>query len=464
MIDPLFFWGLYGVIRMGLPNLYRLSLAVVLVSPLGFASAATYDLGPSDYKNFGSNPSHSPAGIRSSFGQTVRIPSPSTALAVTRTAVVPYGSLATGLRTLTSLNPVGIAVNVGIAGLFAAVDWSFDDSGQLVKPGGDSPIAGLWTARAGGVNYSSATPAGACSAAIAPMADRGITFSHIDPIEQSGSTYSAPCIAYYRDTQGYGVATVAVSQGNCPSGTTFNPVTGTCLGFVPGPSTEPVTDADWDSLSSQLPNLPADVVANAAGDVQRINGSALPGYTDQTITGPASTTSPPVTTTSIDAATGSTTTTQTTSTTEYTYGDTSVTTNTTTTTATYTDGNFSGSTTTNTGTGTSTQPSDSPFELPSFCSWALVVCDWLKWTQELPPEEPDLSSIISDTGDLEREKDISFGIKSCPADIPLNIGIINQTVMLSFNWFCELAGILYFMVMASSYVYAAYITLGVSRG
>lgn len=74
---------------MGLPNLYRLSLAVVLVSPLGFASAATYDLGPSDYKNFGSNPSHSPAGIRSSFGQTVRIPSPATALSVTRTAVVP---------------------------------------------------------------------------------------------------------------------------------------------------------------------------------------------------------------------------------------------------------------------------------------------------------------------------------------------------------------------------------------
>lgn len=114
--------------------------------------------------------------------------------------------------------------------------------------------------------------------------------------------------------------------------------------------------------------------------------------------------------------------------------------------------------------GSGSPPAPPAAELPAFCSWASVICDWIGWTQEPIDDDVDLSSILIDIDDFERSKDISFGAKSCPADIPLEIDFIDKTVMLSFRWFCELAEIIYFMVMAAAYVSAAYITLGVVRG
>lgn len=113
---------------------------------------------------------------------------------------------------------------------------------------------------------------------------------------------------------------------------------------------------------------------------------------------------------------------------------------------------------------TGTGDGGSGFALPSFCSWASAVCDWFDWTQEPIDDDPDLPGIVSDLDDLERTKDISFGSKTCPAPIALDIDFLDMTVDLSFEWFCELAAIIYFMVMASAYVMAAYITLGVVRG
>lgn len=104
------------------------------------------------------------------------------------------------------------------------------------------------------------------------------------------------------------------------------------------------------------------------------------------------------------------------------------------------------------------------FELPSFCSWASTVCNWIGWTQQMPDgEEPDLSKLLNDY-EFEQTNTISFGSKQCPEPITLNLVLINKPVKITFDAFCALAGYLYFMVMASAYIIAARITLGVARG
>lgn len=217
-----------------------------------------------------------------------------------------------------------------------------------------------------------------------------------------------------------------------------------------------LSSSDFNAVNSSLPSSSVDVVIDSPVNVSGDTSTVVDNVTGETI----------VTTTDI----------------EYTFdpvynpdtGTIDLVSTETVTETTYQNGVVTGTnTTTNAGSSNNvTRPADpandtdsgGSFELPDFCSWATVVCDWFDWTKEPLEDEPDLSDIVSDLDDFERSKDISFGSKSCPADIPLNIEFINKTVMLSFNWFCELAGIIYFMVMASAYVYAAYISLGVVRG
>lgn len=108
------------------------------------------------------------------------------------------------------------------------------------------------------------------------------------------------------------------------------------------------------------------------------------------------------------------------------------------------------------------EPGTSSSELPAFCTWASIICDWLDWTQEPIDKEPDLSDILNDE-DFEQNYSISFGSKTCPAPIDVHLSFIGKDIELTFDWFCELAGLIYYMVMASAYVFAAYITLGVVR-
>lgn len=106
---------------------------------------------------------------------------------------------------------------------------------------------------------------------------------------------------------------------------------------------------------------------------------------------------------------------------------------------------------------------DDAFELPSFCSWASVVCNWIGWTKELPDgSEPDLSSLVNDD-DFTRDYTISFGTKQCPAPMQLNVALLKDPIEISFDPFCELAGYLYYFVMVSAYLIAIRISLGVAR-
>lgn len=102
------------------------------------------------------------------------------------------------------------------------------------------------------------------------------------------------------------------------------------------------------------------------------------------------------------------------------------------------------------------------FELPSFCTWASVVCEWLDWTQEPLDDDLDLSQIITDD-DFERDYSFSFGSSTCPEPIVFNVDFINQSVELSYQPACDLAGYAKPFVLISAYVFAIYIALGVVR-
>src|SRR5690554_4507041 len=112
-------------------------LAAFLLAASSVSAAVTIDLGPSDYRNWGTGTnSHTAEGLRSSTGQTVRMPPLNGNLNVTRNAVIPYGSIANGMRNFLRITPGSLAASAAVSGLFLAVDWVFDqDAGEWRKWG-----------------------------------------------------------------------------------------------------------------------------------------------------------------------------------------------------------------------------------------------------------------------------------------------------------------------------------------
>ena len=135
------------------------------------------------------------------------------------------------------------------------------------------------------------------------------------------------------------------------------------------------------------------------------------------------------------------------------------------------------------------------FQLPNFCSWAPAVCDfftvqkadnkdiknnqreqieqdktffekvreWFDWSQaddELPNDATNL-----DIGDLPtpelQENAISWG-SSCPADvsIPISMQGVSSTLVFSWSPWCQLLSIIKPAIIASAYIGAAFIVLG----
>ncbi|MGL3693796.1 hypothetical protein [Acinetobacter sp. LA-1] len=80
------------------------------------------------------------------------------------------------------------------------------------------------------------------------------------------------------------------------------------------------------------------------------------------------------------------------------------------------------------------------FELPPFCDYAAIVCDWIDWTKEKPEEEePEEEEQINDKGIFDREFDIKFDFeKNCPPDYVFNFETkyIAGSYRFTFNWLC----------------------------
>lgn len=74
---------------------------------------------------------------------------------------------------------------------------------------------------------------------------------------------------------------------------------------------------------------------------------------------------------------------------------------------------------TGTGTGTGTSTGGATFELPPFCDWAGIVCDFIEWYKTQPEDDsPELPE-----HELEKEIDkdlLNVGGSSCPQDLTVN--------------------------------------------
>lgn len=100
------------------------------------------------------------------------------------------------------------------------------------------------------------------------------------------------------------------------------------------------------------------------------------------------------------------------------------------------------------------------FELPGFCDWATVVCDFITWAQDddTPPDEGPIE--VSEWTPTDSYNS-GLGNGSCPADVP--IAISNATFSFSYGPFCTLAGYLRPLVIALAYITAGFILIGASR-
>lgn len=450
---------------MGISHLSGFCVALLFASSV--SAAETIDLGPSDYRNYGSNASHTPAGVRSSFPQTVRIPSTGANLPVTRNSVIPYGSIKNGLKNFLRVNPKSAAASAAVTGIFMAVDWVWDEAEQSWGKHEFACPTGAICALDGEVQIDQMC--GPYPFALKSMgevktvvASSGFTLG--GKSYPKGTAVTVTVVPYMSSPNFLNNCVDKYPTGRWPvsreTGGRYPILVGTVVLEPDQPEQVffPPTEADWSKLGDRLPLLPAPDVGTAAADTQRKIGGPLPGYSDTTASGPASVAGPEKTTTSTDPVTGDTVVTTTQTTTNITYGDTTITTTNTTTTNTYNNGTHTETTV------TTETPGDLPVsssEWPGFCDWASVVCDWLEWTKEEPLEEPPLPQVKDD--DFRQQKNITFGAKSCPPDYQIDIVFLNTSVAVPMQPLCDFAGIIYYMVMAAAYIFAAYISVGVVR-
>lgn len=433
-------------------------LAAFLFAASSVSAATTIDLGPSDYRRWGSGTSHhSLDGLRHSFGQTVRMPPANTNMTVTRNPVVPYGSIGNALKTIGRGTPHAILASAAMSGLFYAMDWVFDQSDGQWKRMGDPSLyehddLSLWYGTYSSYETTGPTADIVCQRVVSQ--EPSYTYTHFI----SSSANTAYCYGNTSSANGLILATISKLSTPCPSGSYYDENLGGCI--IDG-EFELLTDSDFDNLTDQLPSLPSVQVGDAAGDAQRQLGNPLPGYSDLDITGPASSQGPSTSTSSSDATGTHTSTTTTTY--NYNYGPTTITTTTTTTTNNYTNGSPTGSTTTTTTPGeqtTSTGGGGGASDWPEFCTWAKVVCDFIDWFKT-PFDASEVEWPLIEDQDFEEE--FEFNLPSqCPEPYTINLQLFPP---VTFSWqpFCDLASMIRPLVLASAAIFAAFITLGIAR-
>ncbi len=109
-------------------------------------------------------------------------------------------------------------------------------------------------------------------------------------------------------------------------------------------------------------------------------------------------------------------------------------------------------------------PSEGQVELPDFCKWATVVCEWLEWTKEEPedmrPDDLPVEELTADS--FRRDYNAGLGSGSCPADVTFSLQ--GQTGTFSYANAC-MAARNYFrpVLLTIAGITAAFIIVGASR-
>lgn len=88
--------------------------------------------------------------------------------------------------------------------------------------------------------------------------------------------------------------------------------------------------------------------------------------------------------------------------------------------------------------------------------------DGLPSDSDVAAQTGELSSLIDDK-DFSRSYSIEFGAKQCPEPISVYMSTLKRDIEISFELFCQFADIARLFVLASAYIMALMITMGVSR-
>ena len=467
---------------MGLFNLSRLCLAVFLAPSLVFASGKDVRVGVSPTTSYSVKhdsvrvpPNAKVSGIKdvvpvtskvgNSFEQTMRA-----GITIEAKKTVPFSvkaklsaaTMARGAKAFLKsgkANPYVLAGSLGLQALLDGVDWIMDEGGKVQKIG-DSTIV---PAPEGSTAYYS-TGAGQFSSPSAACSAGGWTYKGGSPAPPFvGTCHSASDV-----DMRFPVANVIYVPGSdpsCPSGSSH-----TSAGCVAEGVPTPVPASDIDNYVDEfyLPDI-TDFVAVAPFVLpDSLSIDPIPNFYND-----------PITKTIYDGAGNPVQIQETNSYVEFTIDNSvtsnpSISTKTNTETKTYEDGVLVGSSTTSKDSA-STEPDTSTgggggisvppnIEIPTDCDFHPTICAWLEWTKKDDDigEEVDLRQLLHEE-DYEKTNTVSFGSKSCPEPLLINLSVVDSSYELSFQPICTLAEYMYYFIMAASYIFAAYIALGVSR-
>ncbi|AXH76258.1 MAG: 50-kDa virion protein [Inoviridae sp.] len=411
-------------------------------------------------------------------------------------------NLKMGAKTLFRASPAIQAGSLGLQALLDATDWYFDDHGELLKPagGGDPTSPDYWGSAPEGITYSGGGIYGSsdvyevaqavvakgigCTAGECTLV--GLSDGTPNCLDELRQNCTLKIVALKNDrphSAGY-FSSISVSNTvgsiQCPAPKTYDKTHFGCVGvsgdFEPVSEEELIASidslydpqpSDWEQLFpyiepdsftvDPIPELELEPTVQTKTNLDTgvlVVTSTTPSYKFETSSNDSS--QPKI---DLDSKTRVD---------EYTNGVLTGSSSTSTKYPSVPSENYvppstgtGGSGNNNTGGG----GGGTAIEFPTFCSWASVVCDFIDWYKEpIGEPEPDLSQIIIDNDDFVKHKNISFGSKSCPADYSVRVDFIGKDINISYQPFCDLAALMYFFIMASTYVSAAYITLGVVRG
>jgi hypothetical protein len=441
-------------------------VALFLVSS-SLASAVTIDLGPSDFSRLGTGTATATAtGVRHSVDGVVRFPGGRIPdFTVTRNQLVPLSGVTNGLKSLVRSTPGAVVGSAALTALFAGIDWVIDSSSGVPVLSRNSPT--VVTSDPSNYRWQSPlvdppvffpSPLSACEHTVVAVAG----YTAVVGVSTHGGNGNGICT--FRRTDGTLTNFMAPRSGSACNTGHYQIVNG--VGGCYQTGLVPVQETDWSTFPDYLGTKDAATVASTAGIL--IGAGVDPAdmsLSDDVITGPVTVVGETTTSTSVDSE-GNTTVTSETTTHEFAYSPTEVT-NTGSTTATdvYTNGNLSSSTTTTTTTNNSTVENEynsSGLDIPTDCEFMPTVCAFLDWFKEpIPMPDPEFPQV----GEFEDTTDgfsVDFG-GSCPEPYLIELSLFPP---VSFSWqpLCSFAGYMKPMVIISALIFAAYISLGISRG
>lgn len=107
-----------------------------------------------------------------------------------------------------------------------------------------------------------------------------------------------------------------------------------------------------------------------------------------------------------------------------------------------------------TGNQTTTGTSTGSLQLPAFCDWAAIVCDWIGWTKEQPDEPEELKPVFEEIEVPYTPFSIAKFNAQCPPDENLSLTLMEQEMSFVFPMkpFCDFfSGIKPFVIALASF-------------